>query len=103
MADHFLDNSASAQRNRMLDALRCGPITTIEARKNLDIMMPGMDGFAFLEEFDKLQTEVKGKSKIIMLSTSESFRDLNRANKNPFVRKFLNKPLTQQVLQAINV
>ena len=41
MADHFLDNSVSVQRNRMLDALRCGPITTIEARKNLDIMMPG--------------------------------------------------------------
>jgi hypothetical protein len=38
-----------------------------------------------------------------MLSTSESFKDLNRANKNPYVRKFLNKPLTLQVLQAINV
>ncbi|MBK6988681.1 MAG: response regulator [Bacteroidetes bacterium] len=69
----------------------------------LDIMMPGMDGFAFLEEFDKLQNEVKGKSKIIMLSTSESFKDLNRANQSRYVYKFLNKPLNKPVLDAINI
>jgi len=41
MFDHFLDNSAQAQRNRLLDALRVAPLTTIEARRNLDILMPG--------------------------------------------------------------
>ena len=69
----------------------------------LDIMMPGMDGFAFLEEFDKLQNEVKSKSKVIMLSTSESFKDLNRANQSRYVYKFLNKPLNKPVLDAINI
>jgi CheY-like chemotaxis protein len=69
----------------------------------LDIMMPGMDGFAFLAEFDKLQNEIKGKSKIIMLSTSESFKDLNRANQSRYVYKFLNKPLNKPVLDAINI
>lgn len=38
---YFLDNSACAQRKRLLDALRCSPVTEMEARKNLDIMMPG--------------------------------------------------------------
>ena len=69
----------------------------------LDVMMPGMDGFAFLEEFDKLQNEIKSKSKVIMLSTSESFKDLNRANQSRYVYKFLNKPLNKPVLDAINI
>ena len=37
---YFADLSAAAQRARLLDALRCGPVTTIEARRNLDILMP---------------------------------------------------------------
>jgi len=69
----------------------------------LDIMMPEMDGFQFLEAFEKLPEDQRMQMKVVMLSTSESFKDLNRANKNPYVRKFLNKPLTLQVLQAINV
>jgi CheY-like chemotaxis protein len=69
----------------------------------LDIMMPGMDGFGFLDEFGKLDDSIKKKSHIVMLSTSESFKDLNRANQSPYVYKFLNKPLTTAVLNALNV
>jgi CheY-like chemotaxis protein len=69
----------------------------------LDIMMPEMDGFQFLDAFENLQDSVQHKCKVIMLSTSDSFKDLNKANKSKFVKKFLNKPLTEQVLQAINV
>ena len=69
----------------------------------LDIMMPVMDGFSFLDKFDTLPGEIRKKCKVIMLSSSESFRDLNRANRNIYVAKFLNKPLTEAVLAAINV
>ena len=34
------ENSAEAQRDRLLNALRCGAVTTIQARRDLDIMMP---------------------------------------------------------------
>lgn len=37
---HYADLSAEAQRKRLIDVLRCGPITTIEARRDLDILMP---------------------------------------------------------------
>lgn len=69
----------------------------------LDIMMPEMDGFDFLDAFDKLPDSVKTKSRIVMLSTSDSFKDLNRANQNKYVKRFLNKPLNAQVLSALNI
>jgi len=69
----------------------------------LDIMMPGMDGFGFLDEFGKLDNSIKSKTRIVMLSTTDSFKDLNRANQSPYVYKFLNKPLTAAVLKALNV
>lgn len=69
----------------------------------LDIMMPGIDGFGFLEEFEKLPAAVHEQCRIILISTSESFKDLNRANKNKFVYRFLNKPITQEMLGAVSV
>lgn len=69
----------------------------------LDIIMPGMDGFQFLDEFEKLDERIRKRCKVVMLSSSDSFKDLNRANKNKLVRKFLNKPLTTEMLAAINI
>jgi len=69
----------------------------------LDIMMPEIDGFGFLDAFDKLPDSVKTKSKIVMLSTSDSFKDLNRANQNKYVKRFLNKPLSAPILAALNI
>jgi CheY-like chemotaxis protein len=69
----------------------------------LDIMMPHMDGFGFLEELNKVDDKIKSVCKVIMLSTSESFKDLNRANQSRLVYKFLNKPLNKLVLDAIQL
>ena len=69
----------------------------------LDINMPEMSGFDFLDAMQQMPEIVKHHCRVIMLSSSESFKDLNRANKNQFVRKFLNKPLTMEILSAIKV
>jgi hypothetical protein len=37
---HFADLSANAQRARLLDRLRIGPISTLEARRSLEILAP---------------------------------------------------------------
>ena len=67
----------------------------------LDINMPIMDGFQFIEEFDKLAKEFKSKSKIVMLTTSVNPSDIERSQKNKYIIKYINKPLTQDVLNSI--
>ena len=64
----------------------------------LDVQMPGMDGFAFLEEYAKLPEEITRYCTVFMLSSSIDHRDLMRAHENPFVKRYFNKPLNVQEL-----
>ncbi|CAH8286484.1 response regulator receiver domain-containing protein [Mariniflexile fucanivorans] len=59
----------------------------------LDIKMPEMDGFGFLEAFNNFSEEQKGHTNIIMLTSSYNINDVQKANKNPYVKKYLLKPL----------
>ena len=59
----------------------------------LDINMPVMNGFEFLDEYSHLKMADKACI-IVMLTTSVNKRDLEKAE-NKFITKFLNKPLTE--------
>ena len=67
----------------------------------LDIDMPLMDGFQFLDEFDKLSDSIKTHCKVVMLTSSLNPQDMNKAKKNQFVLKYINKPLTQENLKKL--
>jgi CheY-like chemotaxis protein len=69
----------------------------------LDIDMPLMDGFQFLDEFEKLGTLVKKKCKVIMLTSSINPQDYNRAKKYSSIKLFLNKPLSFETIKSIDV
>ena len=65
----------------------------------LDINMPGMNGFEFLEEYKKLDERLKSKVVIIMLTTSLNPDDEKLAMNNKDVTDFHNKPLNAKLLQ----
>ncbi len=67
----------------------------------LDINMPIVDGFVFLYEFEKFPDSIKQKSKVIILSSSDNKRDIDRIVNNNYVIKFITKPLTDEVLKDL--
>lgn len=67
----------------------------------LDINMPCMNGFEFLEEYKKLSEEQMGKIVIMMLTTSLNPEDQYRSEKIHEVTGFKNKPLTKEMLTEI--
>lgn len=67
----------------------------------LDINMPLVDGFRFMDEFAKLGENVKKKTRIVFLSSSLNPNEIERAEKNPFVLKFITKPLTAEKLKQL--
>lgn len=69
----------------------------------LDIDMPLMDGFQFLDLFDKLNDSTKEKCKIVMLTSSINPQDINKSKNYDYVKKYINKPLTQQNLTGLTL
>lgn len=68
----------------------------------LDINMPVMDGFDFLDAYKKLPTEVQQQCNIIMISSTNSADDFARIKVYPSVRLFFNKPLSGKILVNIH-
>ena len=67
----------------------------------LDINMPSMTGWDFLEVFKDLNEEIRKKFIIYILTSSVDERDKEKARTNPLVTGFYSKPLTlPNIMQA---
>ncbi len=67
----------------------------------LDINMPIMDGWQFLEEYKRIKSSLKFKCKIFVLSSSINPDDIKKAESNVFVSKYLAKPLSMDNVDCI--
>ena len=67
----------------------------------LDINMPVMDGFAFLEEFVKFPFELIENVKIAMLTSSLEKEEIKKSYEFKNVVDFINKPLSTDKINAL--
>lgn len=67
----------------------------------LDINMPAMDGWAFLNEYRNFPNEARAKTTIYLFSTSDHPRDLEKKQSYPEVLDFLAKPLSEEVANSL--
>lgn len=67
----------------------------------LDLNMPTMTGWEFLEAFDKMEEGLKKQYTIYILSSSIDPSDIERAKDNIYVKDFIEKPLNKDALKKI--
>ena len=67
----------------------------------LDLNMPKIDGWEFLEQYEKFSEEVKMQINIYMLSSSLDWRDKDKAAANKTIKGFFSKPLDFEIITEI--
>lgn len=112
--DNYIDNLVTRRLLELTNfaeniILTESPADAIESLRNgdilpnvifLDIRMPLMDGFEFMQEFEKLNINKKD-IKVYLLSSSLDPIDIQRSSENEYITQLIHKPLTKQILEGI--
>jgi CheY-like chemotaxis protein len=67
----------------------------------LDINMPGMNGWEFIEQYQKLKEESKSKVVLVMLATSDNENDIIKSKGYSAISDYKIKPLSQPILEEV--
>lgn len=110
LAETLIRNSRFAQKvisfNAAADALallasQANTPTTLPDVIFVDIYMPLMNGFQFLDEYLQLPEAVHQHCKVVMISSTRSQEDFSEMKKYPVIRCFLTKPLSEAALTGL--
>ena len=67
----------------------------------LDINMPIMNGWQFLEAYEQLNKKQKEAIIVVMLTSSINMDDQEKAAKYDSVKKFIRKPISPELINEI--
>jgi len=66
----------------------------------LDLNMPVVDGWDFLEAFEKFQSALGKDIRIFIVTSSVDEKDKIRSQTFPFVKGFISKPLSPDIIRS---
>jgi len=67
----------------------------------LDLNMPGVDGWGFLEVFEQLHISTIEKCRTYILTSSLDTSDIAKANENTLVKGFIHKPIGPEDIKVV--
>jgi CheY-like chemotaxis protein len=65
----------------------------------LDLNMPVVDGWDFLEKFDAIKPSLVKEIRIFIVSSSVDEKDISRSQSYVSVKGFISKPLTPEIIR----
>lgn len=69
----------------------------------LDLNMPVVDGFSFLNHFNALPEKIRSRSRIVVLTSSNSTTDREQVFLYKNVIKMITKPIRQADIEALRI
>lgn len=67
----------------------------------LDINLPAKNGWEFIDEYSEIVGEASKNSKVIMLSTSENPRDMEKSKEYNLIKEYRIKPLSVDIINEV--
>jgi len=103
---HYRPNAAIEAKTTVRDALEyleecnskpaCMPDIIL-----VDINMPWMDGWDFIEGFERLEMKNKEKIRLYIYTSSVYYKDIDKGKSYNSVTNIFSKPLTEDMLKEI--